>query len=268
MIIAKDRSVYSYINEIHLRMSDFGYATGGPEWSSRNVPYSMHSRLWYIISGNPYVVANGVKTYLKPGNCYLLPTGFRFGYSCDSRIEQLYFHINLNDPCGIDMLRSYDTLMEYTPDEGDIQAMKKYILSDLVTDAFKLKELLYRTLNAFFEKHEIHLKGTHYSLPVASAISYIQTHLSARLKVSDVAANSFTSVSTLTHKFKKETQMTIGDFIDNSVMYEAELLVRQTDIDISEISNRFEFSDNSYFSRKFRKVYGMSPNEYRKNRIL
>ena len=81
MIIVKDRAVYNYINEIHLRLADFGYATGGPEWSARNVLDSMvHSRLWYIISGDPYIVANGVKTYLKPGNCYLLPAGFRFSY--------------------------------------------------------------------------------------------------------------------------------------------------------------------------------------------
>lgn len=267
MILRRNHSVYGYINEIHLQLSNFGYAVGKTEWAAKNAPDNMvYSRLWYIISGDPYIISNGSKIYLKPGNCYLLPTGYPFGYSCDSSIEQLYFHINLNDMCGMDILRNLSQIIEYTPSLEDVEMMKKCVESELVTDSLILKELLYKTLNVIFKKYDIQPTVMRYSAPVFHAISYIQSNLSAQMKVSNVAANAFTSVSTLSHQFKKETGMTIKNFINRALMFEVELLIRQTNLPINEIGDRLGFSDKSYFSRKFKSIYGLSPQEYRKQK--
>ena len=267
MILRKNRTMYTYINEIHLQLSDFGYAVGKTEWLAKNAPNNMvHSRLWYMISGDPYIISDGNKIYLKPGNCYLLPAGYPFGYSCDSSIEQLYFHINLNDPYGIDILRNLPPVMEYTPSAEDIEIMKKCVESEFVTDSLILKELLYKSLNFMFEKYDIQPTVMRYSIPVFRAIAYIQSNLSAQIKVREVAANAFISASTLSHQFKKETRMTVKDFIDSAIMFEVERLIRQTDLTVGEIIERLDFSDKSYFSRKFKRVYGMSPQEYRRKK--
>ncbi|MBQ3219724.1 MAG: AraC family transcriptional regulator, partial [Clostridia bacterium] len=45
-------------------------------------------------------------------------------------------------------------------------------------------------------------------------------------------------------------------------------LLLQNKITIREISDRYNFYDQFYFSRCFKKRYGISPTEYRKIKII
>ena len=68
------------------------------------------------------------KLPLSRGGCYLMPTGYSFRHACDSRMEQLYFHLNLLDYSGADLFRSCRGLMEYTPgSEKDKRAYQVHV---------------------------------------------------------------------------------------------------------------------------------------------
>ena len=55
-----------------------------------------------------------------------------------------------------------------------------------------------------------------------------------------------------------------GDLIRNRVVLEAKRLLVNFDLNINEISDRLNFTDNSYFSRFFKKQEGITPEEFRK----
>ena len=103
-----------------------------------------------------------------------------------------------------------------------------------------------------------------YSRCVLLAIEYIKSHLSLQLGIAELAANAFVSESTLAKKFKAEVGMTIGCYIDETILFEAEQLLTKTELSVLEISERFGFCDQFYFSRRFKAKYGETPQRYRK----
>lgn len=65
-------------------------------------------------------------------------------------------------------------------------------------------------------------------------------------------------------QFKKETGETIGKYIVKAKLQEAKLLLAYSDRPLSEISNFFFFSSQSYFQNLFKKEFGVTPLEYRR----
>lgn len=59
---------------------------------------------------------------------------------------------------------------------------------------------------------------------------------------------------------------TINNMIAQKRMQQAKVLLRNTDLPIAEVAERVGISNYNYFSRIFKKHYGVSPREYRKNK--
>jgi two-component system response regulator YesN len=64
--------------------------------------------------------------------------------------------------------------------------------------------------------------------------------------------------------FKKETGMSISDYLQQTRIEYAKELLLNTDQSVSEIANASGYSNLSYFSAIFKKITGTSPGEYRK----
>ena len=83
----------------------------------------------------------------------------------------------------------------------------------------------------------------------------------------DMFANDlFMSKSKLTKKIKLSTGLTPTEFIRNIKFNYAFRLFKETDLSIKEIAYSSGFNDPKYFTRCFKRAYGMSPKEYKSNR--
>lgn len=267
MIVHHNYSAIDCMNDIILKFIDSGHANTNSGWSG-NVRSPMYARLYYILRGDPYVIIDGERIPLKVGCCYLFPTGFSFCHSCGEAMEQLYFHINLNDLNGFDLLRNCTQFMEYEPDEGVIPRLFKCFYSDNPIDALKLRQEVYTSLLTLFEKYSVNLSESRYSRCVLLAVDYIKSHLTLQLDIGQIAASLFVSESTLAKKFRQEVGMTIGSYIDSMIMFEAEQLLLKSDLSVLQISERFGFCDQFYFSRRFKEKYGDPPKRYRQQRLI
>ena len=105
----------------------------------------------------------------------------------------------------------------------------------------------------------------HYSEVVVKAMDYIHKHLSARLRNEELAKHLYVSRTYLTDRFRKETGTSLGRYIDDQLMFEAQLRLCKTDSSIRTISKDLGFSDQFYFSRRFKELCGVTPLQYRKN---
>ncbi len=268
MIIDRNYTMNDNMNDIAIKLLDSGHAkTTGDHWVG-NIVSPMYTRLYYIVGGTPYIIVNGEKRCLEVGKCYMFPTGFSFKHACESSMEQLYFHLNLHDFNGTDLLRSANTVMEYTPPDGVISDMLKYMYSTDPVDSLRVKNQIYTSIMTLIDKYGLKLKTVHYSRCVELAMDYIKSHLNLRISISELAANSFVSESTLAKKFKAELGMTIGSYIDDSILFEAEQLLMKSNLTVLQISERFGFCDQFYFSRRFKKKYGETPQKYRKLHLI
>jgi len=83
---------------------------------------------------------------------------------------------------------------------------------------------------------------------------------------SQFASEMFVSQSLLYKKIKALTDLSITDFINSYKLKRALDLMKMNDPAISDIAFSVGFNDPKYFSRLFRKFYGMTPTEFSQKR--
>ena len=98
---------------------------------------------------------------------------------------------------------------------------------------------------------------------IADALNYIHSHLYTSLRTEDIAKALFVSRAYLSTMFHNETGKTISSYIRDEKIQEAKKLLRRTEQPLSRISTELGFSSQSYFTRVFKQVTGVTPNDYR-----
>lgn len=80
----------------------------------------------------------------------------------------------------------------------------------------------------------------------------------------DIANQVFLNPDYLTRVFKKETGLSISDYLQQQRIEYAKELLRNTEQSISDIAVQVGYSNLSYFSTLFKKAVGVNPGEYRR----
>lgn len=93
---------------------------------------------------------------------------------------------------------------------------------------------------------------------------YIRQHLDQRLTRDDLSELVHLNGSYLSRLFSKETGMSLSSYILQEKMKKAGELISSRDEPIYGIANQLCYDNFSYFSKMFKKVYHVTPQEYRK----
>ena len=126
----------------------------------------------------------------------------------------------------------------------------------------EVMELFDRLLEAFGIHRE---QETQYSRLVRDTIAYIEQHCrEAELSVTDIAADMHFSAAHLNVLFRKETGVTVKQYISDYRLNLSKKLLCNPHIKVSEIAERCGYSNANYFSKVFRASENMTPVEYRK----
>ena len=246
----------------------FGHAKVGTEWNGK-IYNSIHSRLYYIISGNAYIItSSNDKIIFEPGCWYLIPSGCSFVYGCDESMEHLYFHLKLHDVDGIDLANKFSSPVRWQSEKDNSDFFIKLLPSDNILNGMKVHNQVYSILISIIEKYDLNLKSKELSPCVTKAIRYIRQHLSAQLEVEEIARYAYVSKSTLTKKFNKELSMSVINYVYDTIMFEAGQLLSNSNMSVFAVSEKFGFTDQFYFSKRFKAKFGMSPREYRKMPLI
>ena len=78
-----------------------------------------------------------------------------------------------------------------------------------------------------------------------------------------VSEKYFFSQKYLSKLFKNKYNIGIYEYALKLRMEHATIMMRNTSLQIQEISDRLGYSNNNYFSKAFKTYYGVSPSEYR-----
>ncbi len=95
------------------------------------------------------------------------------------------------------------------------------------------------------------------------AIDFLSKHTASMLSLEDIACEVNLSPSHLSYLFKKKTGFSPMEYFNHLKVQMACQYLLFTKLRIKEISQEVGIEDQYYFSRMFKKVMGMSPNEYR-----
>ena len=107
----------------------------------------------------------------------------------------------------------------------------------------------------------------HYTIEIVEkAKKYIdENYFYHNLKVEDIALNVFVHESYLRLLFKKHIGMTIGQYLAETKMEHAKVLLENSNTSYADIAQKTGYNDAAYFSKCFKKRYKVSPSEYRKS---
>ncbi len=100
-------------------------------------------------------------------------------------------------------------------------------------------------------------------LAISDAISYIEKHYSEKLSLELVASKIFMSPHYLSKAFSVETGTRFCDFLNKTRIEKAKILLENDKLELKEVARAVGFEDQSYFSKVFKKITGISPKQYK-----
>ncbi len=240
----------------------------------RERPYGCADNiLIYCVDGKGHYQTEKENYILQSNQFFILPSGKFHIYQADLRnpwsIYWVHFSGNmvksLNKWMNIDEF-SKPTSITYDKTIVDQWADMYYALESGFTEnnlAFA-NLCLYRFLTFFLcqPNRNAYVRKEN---PVSESIAYMKSNIDKLLSVENLAAKMNCSSSHFTSIFKKATGVSpIEYFIKLKIHYACQLL-SQTNLRISEVSNKLGYDDSFYFSRLFKKMTEKSPKDYRQS---
>lgn len=110
-------------------------------------------------------------------------------------------------------------------------------------------------------KEEIQIN---YKIRLNRVFQYIDDHLDSDIPLSKVAEIAFFSPYHFHRIFKTITGETLNGFVTRRKIEKAALDILHTHKSIAEIAHNYGFSDNPAFTKAFKKFYGVSPTNFKK----
>lgn len=219
---------------------------------------------------------NAVQEILPAGkddiavNFIVLPEFFDTAFTMISREENMLKTFLVDALCGKDGETSY--LHFHVADILPVQNLVENMVWTIFYDSANKRSctqitmgLLFLQLVNYMDKMETGRNRFDTEI-TAAVLSYIDEHYRSGT-LSELAEQMNTDIYWLSREIKKRTGKTYKELLQEKRMQQAVWLLSNSAVSVSDIIESVGYDNTSYFYRKFREKYGMSPKEYRVNKI-
>ncbi len=146
------------------------------------------------------------------------------------------------------------------------QVFADNLLTEKPEEALRSVTALEEWVHYIIEVALNHIHSTENNMSIVDKVKqFVTGHISEPgLSREDIAGHVYLNPDYLTRVFKKETGLSISDYLQQQRIEYAKELLASTDVSVSEVGLSAGYSNLSYFSTIFKKFTGLSPAEYRK----
>lgn len=120
-------------------------------------------------------------------------------------------------------------------------------------------------ISRFTGLREDQLMLSRYSGIIHNAIKYVHENYDNPITITEVADLLGVNGMYLGQKFKRETNMGLGDYINLCRINRAKALLASGKYKVYQIAEMVGFQNSQYFSKVFKEITGVTPHEYREN---
>ena len=147
-------------------------------------------------------------------------------------------------------------------DISDTYRLRNFYIR-LIEEKETLIDVLYVRDSAIIHFTELmhHFVNKDFSPLVKSVMQHIGLNLYTALKVSDISKSFFVSEATLSSRFKKETGLSVIEYIHKRKISEAKLLLR-AGLSPGEVATILCYYDYAHFAHTFKKITGVTPKAF------
>lgn len=190
------------------------------------------------------------------------------------KLEKL-FHFQASHRAPNNLLRanknvvlSFNTLLRVACERGGVSPIyissvsdKFAILIENISTMAQLDAMATKMISEYCDLvNEFSTNG--YSNSIKKAINYINLNFKNPISLNIIANYIDINPSHLSRQFKKETKITITEFINNKRIDEAKFLIEQNNYSITEIALMVGFESYTYFCKVFKDVTSLTSREY------
>lgn len=269
MIETTFQDMLDSFNEISPRISELVYVKLDSRWHHETPFAAAESHIYYITKGEAEMTCNGTLYRLTPGNIYFVPAGAAYCYRCEEYMEKLYIHVSMLQRNGYDLFNRVKRCIVFTDRQPEIDRLCQCVEKADQHSMLYLKAHLQSLMLEVVEQSGIELGAPEAYAPLTyQVIDYVEKNLRCGLTIERVAKGLRVPQSKMLKIFRKDMGMTMGKYITDRLLYAVENRIRTSEESLHDISERFGFCDQFYFSRRFTGYFGMNPYQYRKQSRL
>jgi AraC family transcriptional activator of pobA len=231
----------------------------------------------HAIDGHDFAIKPNSIFFLSPGQIHDLTLsddvqGFIFLFS------SAFYHFNKTDPYKLFELPFFYNLSAHTPpiylsENTDIELINNYFKNSIAESLQNLPETdevirAYLDLLLIFCKRIYPIQEASDSQSKSKILvkrfkQLIEQNCQKNWSISQYSGELGIGQNHLSETVKSVTGRTSTDLVNDRMLLEIKRLLLNTDLSISEIAYQLNFTDQSYFSKYFKKLVGMSPGVYR-----
>ena len=277
------------IDQLHLLILNVGLAIHNADWNWRNVN-SPFTRLYYVTEGAARILLPTGIQELKPDHLYLVPSFTTHSYLCDTHFVHYYLHIYEDHQSESSILEDFSFPTEIPAGDLELPLIKRLCginptmqlpQSDPTSydnNPTLIKNIIKNKQRTFCDKVES--RGIVYQLMarflkdaqpkteinddrIQKVLSYIRKNIYKTIDIDSLAAISCLSKDHFIRLFKKEINNTPLQYINQKKIEKAQLILITDSMPAKNISYLLAYEDHSYFNRLFKKLTGVTPQQYR-----
>ncbi len=98
---------------------------------------------------------------------------------------------------------------------------------------------------------------------IQKVVAFINTNYMHKISLDEIAKEGFLSSSYLSKLFKSEMKINLSTYINNVRVEKSKLLLLDSSLSIIDVASMVGFEEQSYFSKVFKNVTGVSPGKFR-----
>ena len=226
--------------------------------------------LTYVDQGSLHSVADGQDVLLRQGDAALYaPNQWHMQYAdigVAPRFVSISFDVEGGDLSALynrklavpqeavtllqQMLRTQERMDDFGADM--LIAQLTMLLLVLLREALNPTGAKLQGTNTVHSENEI----------IRHAQQYISAHIREKLSVRLIAQQVDVSPSYLTVLFQKNLQISPGEYIRRIKLQESKQMIRENNLNFTEIAAALQYSTVHHFSRQFKEKFGITPTEY------
>lgn len=124
-----------------------------------------------------------------------------------------------------------------------------------------IKQDFYQLIKKMMSAKQDNVKNTIFDIE-----TFIQDNYYKEITLQELADRFYISREYISRKFKKVFEENISDYITKIRIEKAKLLLKNPSTKVTEISSAIGYHDDKYFRKLFKKITGVTPSQYRKEK--
>ena len=259
-------------NETKLPFYLSGIGRTSPEFHIKRDSGLTSHQFLFTVKGRGILMVKDRKYTLEKGSLLYLPPGLPHEYYPENDEWSTCWMVFRGDMlAGIMKNMGFDS--EMIAPNADLIAFEKLhnrlfsLAADNLHNSKKCSLLIYDAVllagDIFNGKSSADNTG---NMIIDNAIAYINEHYCSDITLNELSDLSGVSPQYFGRLFKERLSMRPMEYIARIKISKAKIMLLDSDMPVSEISEKLGYNSPTYFGIVFKKYEGLSPSEFRKNR--